>query len=250
MTYGIKKKKQPQWWTPLAALVLLLAAGCSAYDLGDEEQANVDVDRDDPSWDGGIGRLVELKCASCHTEDKDTFVPANTPDTIDDISQRGFFDPEKNAARMRMVYRRVYGETDMPMPPEFATQLTPRERAAFKTFLEERLPKQLEQKATPCDPRGKNLSFANDVRPLVLENCANPGCHGGEDPGAGLPSFDDEKTLLSHKQLALEYLREGVMPPGRPNFGKTQAGQTLIDWLCIKTNEDTRAGMIGTITVR
>ncbi len=116
-------------------LIFPTLMSCEAYDLGAEQADHVAVASESPAWDNGIGELVSKKCASCHTSNRSKFVPQNTPEAYDSLGSQAFFTSSQVLAR---VIARVEN-TEVPMPPNFATPLYEDEKSALITFAKERL---------------------------------------------------------------------------------------------------------------
>lgn len=114
-------------------LLSLLLSSCSkSYDLGSESQVNVEVSDSElttPTWNSPIYKIVETKCATCHSRYRDQFVPANTPSYYDDLLDEDFF--ELNSPE---ILDRINDEED-PMPPNFSTPLTQREKQALRNYI-------------------------------------------------------------------------------------------------------------------
>ena len=69
-----------------------------------------------------------------------------------------------------------------------------------------------------CDTT--NISYSNDLRPLLDESCAYVGCHAGNSPSAqlDLTDYQDVKRIADNGQLVNRISRPsgdpGLMPPG------------------------------------
>ncbi|MGA0261350.1 MAG: hypothetical protein ACO3NI_14465, partial [bacterium] len=61
----------------------MLLMSCSEADtLGDEPPDEIVIEGT-PTWENGIGELVELKCASCHQVPASSYTPHGTPENLD-----------------------------------------------------------------------------------------------------------------------------------------------------------------------
>ena len=116
----------------LFTLCFLLISCSKSFDLGGEDQFNVEVSKEEleaPSWDYPVYQIVELKCASCHSRKRDQFVPTITPSYYDDILDLDFFTYNKNE-----ILDRIMNEENI-MPPNYSTPLSPREKKALINFI-------------------------------------------------------------------------------------------------------------------
>ncbi len=55
-----------------------------------------------------------------------------------------------------------------------------------------------------------NISFSNDVQPVIDANCAVAGCHV---PGNGIPVWDSYETISAYADRIAERTLNGEMPP-------------------------------------
>ena len=112
---------------------LLTLFGCSkSYDLGERDLYFVEISDSElqtPTWNSPTFEIVKTKCASCHTAYRDQFVPSNTPSDFDEILDEDFFALNKNE-----ILERIQDEEE-PMPPNFATPLSSREKEALLNYL-------------------------------------------------------------------------------------------------------------------
>ena len=116
--------------------VVTLMISCSSSDLGDKKQDRVSVDMSLTGWDNGAGKVIAQKCASCHTDHRSGFVPANTPMSINGIEPLDFFKKPENRGVAKMMRKRIEAVGQKrQMPPRFATPLYDDERAAVLSFL-------------------------------------------------------------------------------------------------------------------
>lgn len=204
--------------------LVLLGAACSrSYDLGSEPVEEVAVNEVNPTWENGIGQLMTSKCGNCHVPRPGPFVPPNTPLSFD------FTQKETTTSfRCRVAARTLEGNPT-PMPPDFATPLTAREKAALKAYLAT-LP--------PCEtltPAGTETSLTyDDVKGSLVTDCASAGCH--VQPGAAANydlSESNKETILTrtYADKALSRIADGSMPLGRPQWKDSEAGKKVIEWL-------------------
>ncbi len=68
-----------------------------------------------------------------------------------------------------------------------------------------------------CDPTP--ATFGGVIEPLVASNCAEPGCHSGPSPAAGI-AFGEHADVAAMAPLMLERMNRnpgdaGLMPPNR-----------------------------------
>jgi uncharacterized membrane protein len=211
---------------------LLFLTSCSSYDLGDKPPDKVAVNPQESEWETGIGALIELKCASCHQSDKGSFVPANTPNTLDNIGNREFFMDPENVGKIALARSRITAR-DKPMPPEFATPLTSDERLALTNFFDQRLSELQLNGESFCERLNRQspsqVSY-QDVQPIVTANCARAGCHNADSIKP--PPLTTKPQLVDLAENALVQLEAGTMPVGNPDFLQSDAGVTLAAWLC------------------
>jgi mono/diheme cytochrome c family protein len=193
--------------------VILLAFGCKAYDLGDEEAFAVAVDKESPTWENGIGELITRKCASCHTADRDTYVPTNTPHTFDDLHKQEFV--ETNAFSIQSY---VFDNETTPMPPSFATQLTADEKSALEAYLTP-LVTTIE---SMCGETKEVATTYAATEALITRDCAS--CHASE--------FSSLDKVKSSRRAMITYIHNGSMPQGNPTYKDSADGTTMFEWLC------------------
>jgi hypothetical protein len=58
----------------------------------------------------------------------------------------------------------------------------------------------------------ENVSFSDDVYPIIANSCALPGCHVGNFPNGNFTSYDDLKIRVDNGELYFR-LTSGQMPP-------------------------------------
>ncbi|MGA0192407.1 MAG: hypothetical protein ACO3LW_16515 [bacterium] len=115
----------------------LLLMSCSEADtLGDDPPDEIVIEGT-PTWENGIGELVELKCASCHQVPASSYTPEGTPATLDlrhyDTagSVRGG-DSLGIWITAGILEKQLGGIRKMPL--EYATPLTDREISYLKIW--------------------------------------------------------------------------------------------------------------------
>ena len=112
---------------------LLLFFSCAkSFDQGElalDEVAFSDAVLASPTWNDPIYQIVESKCSSCHTVNRNQFVPSNTPNSFDDIDDESFFTTNRAE-----ILARIQDES-FPMPPTFATPLSSRESEALIRYI-------------------------------------------------------------------------------------------------------------------
>lgn len=255
---------------PITLLLTLLSAsfmyGCYSHDLGDEKPNQVPVKLGLADWDNA-GAVIGAKCASCHTVDRRSFVPANTPRHLDQMGARDFYTNRKNRNLIRDMLESVVGEDDagdrgrelgiisgrdgddhgdghedgpndsqddhVVMPPKFATPLYADEKEALVGFLRASL-KALESSTPNPPPVGPELPPPpvplkfSDVESIVIANCAKSGCHDG---ASGLVSLRTREDFVKMRSRPLNALKRGSMPADNPDFRDTEDGKKLIQYL-------------------
>lgn len=205
-----------------AVVLILILASCSkSYDLGDKSADAIPVDTANPTWDNGVGAVIQAKCVNCHTPaaKRSQFVPGNTPSTIDDISSESFF---ADAAKASLVQGRVFNDTATPMPPKFATPLTADERSALSTWIGTKTI----SITTICGSTGSSAWTFTDASAVLNSGCG--GCHSS----APRVAFTSIATVRSYRSTMLQYLNQGSMPPSNPTYKASGNGALLFNWLC------------------
>ena len=200
----------------LSTGVFFLLAACAAYDLGSSGNTFYEPpDINAPKWNEGISLIVEKKCATCHTSTTAWYKPKNTPDLpnssnpnfgLNYIALEAFFDKQNSLMSLvKKCVESTCGKEDIPMPPTYATPLSPNEKTALLNFV------------TPLIPAATiNLSKSFNDR------CS--GCHGadgrsGSYPKLGGPAgspktFEQFKTIIQNGQSGM---------PAQPNYDISQA---------------------------
>jgi cytochrome c5 len=200
----------------LSTGVFFLLTACAAYDLGSSGNTFYEPpDVNAPQWGEGISLIVEKKCATCHTAATPWYKPKNTPELpnssnpnfgLNYIALEAFFD--KQNSLMSLVKKCVEskcGKEDIPMPPAYATPLSPNEKTALLNFV------------TPLIPAASiNLSES------FKNTCG--GCHGadgrsGSSPKLGGPTgtaktFEQFKNIIQNGQGGMSK---------QPNYDISQA---------------------------
>jgi mono/diheme cytochrome c family protein len=186
----------------LSTGVFFLLTACAAYDLGSSGNTFYEPpDVNAPQWGEGISLIVEKKCATCHTAATPWYKPKNTPELpnssnpnfgLNYIALEAFFD--KQNSLMSLVKKCVEskcGTENIPMPPAYATPLSPNEKTALLNFV------------TPLIPAATiNLSES------FKTTCG--GCHGADGRSGSFPklggptgtakTFEQFKTIIQNGQ--------------------------------------------------
>ena len=124
----------------------MLLMSCSEADtLGDEPPDEIVIEGS-PTWENGIRKLVELKCASCHQVPASSYTPAGTPATLDlryYNSTAGTNGGKSIGVWIRagILEKQLGGIRKMPL--EYATPLTDREIAYLKDWSDNGTPEKL-----------------------------------------------------------------------------------------------------------
>lgn len=113
---------------------LTLIFSCSKnYELGSLAPDEVFISQEaleNPTWENSIEEIVTQKCSNCHKVNRDQYVPTNTPNTFDDINDYDFFLINKDYIKDRIL------DSVNPMPPNFSTPLTEKEKEVILRFIE------------------------------------------------------------------------------------------------------------------
>ena len=128
----------------ICCLFLMLA--CSEADtLGDEPPTEIVIEGS-PTWENGIGELVELKCASCHQVPASSYTPHRTPEDLD----LRYYQPSEgrgsHSLRFWIGDNTTEGILEKPlgvtrkMPLDYATPLTDREISYLKDWVSNNSP--------------------------------------------------------------------------------------------------------------
>lgn len=80
---GSKKVNHPLPLAAAMALALLLLAGCLEADSLGQEPVDEILFSGTPTWSNGVGELMQLKCAICHSVPPGAVSPATTPPDLD-----------------------------------------------------------------------------------------------------------------------------------------------------------------------
>ena len=115
----------------------LLLMSCSEADtLGDEPPDEIVIEGT-PTWENGIGELVEMKCASCHQVPASSYTPEGTPATLD-LRQYVTAGSVQGGDKLGIwitagiLEKQLGGIRKMPL--EYATPLTDREITYLKDW--------------------------------------------------------------------------------------------------------------------
>ena len=115
----------------------MLLMSCSEADtLGDEPPDEIVIEGT-PTWENGIGELVEMKCASCHQVPASSYTPEGTPATLD-LRQYVTAGSVQGGDKLGIwitagiLEKQLGGIRKMPL--EYATPLTDREITYLKDW--------------------------------------------------------------------------------------------------------------------
>lgn len=75
------------------------------------------------------------------------------------------------------------------------------------------------------DCEGSTASLANDIMPILQQNCAVAGCHVS---GTGRPNFTNKATVIQFASQIRTNTQSGIMPPATSGKSLTAAEKTLI----------------------
>lgn len=200
---------------------VLGTAACRSNDLGSARPDKVKVDLSLSGWESGAGQVIAQKCANCHTTQRSSFVPANTPETLDAIQSIDFFKNTENLGLFIAMRKRI--ETEDPkkqMPPRFATPLYDDEKAVVLEFL-----KSLEGgDQPPVPPPARKLTF-QDISTIVEKSCG--GCHDGDNAF----TLRTREDFVAIKPAPLDAIMAGTMPRRKPGWKDSPDGLAVIEWL-------------------
>jgi hypothetical protein len=177
------------------SFVSILSA-CTAYDFGGTGDYFYEVaNPEKPSWNDGIGVVVEKKCGTCHTQSNPWYKPQNVPELpntqnvvfgLNFISQEAFFSPEnKLLPLVKKCIESTCGKDNIPMPPNYATPLSESEKKALLAYI------------TPIIP-----VVVSSLSDTFKANCS---CHGADGKSGFAPklgttrySLDEFKNIISN----------------------------------------------------
>jgi hypothetical protein len=72
-----------------------------------------------------------------------------------------------------------------------------------------------------------DISFSNDVKPIIASNCAVSGCHNGSQ----FPDFSDDENIFENASRIKSRTESGSMPPaGRPDLTNEEI-QAIACWV-------------------
>lgn len=121
-------------------LSLLLLAGCLEADTLGQEPFDEIVIAGTPTWSNGVGELMQLKCAVCHSVPPGSVSPATTPADLD-LNVHLPYGSVRGAVDIRVpflaagILRAGGGSSDRPqMPLIYATPLTAAEINALEAW--------------------------------------------------------------------------------------------------------------------
>lgn len=175
--------------SPIISQVIVLLgfilSACSAYDLGSEGIYKYDIGNqvENPPWENAIDVIVEKKCATCHTSANPWYKPKNVDSSgyskqLESIATKDFWKKgEPVMTIIKECLENVCGVEKIPMPPNYATPLSPEEKQALLNFVKPLLPEAsagFSAKFTTCE-----------------------GCHGKQGAGQGnFPKLAGTKLTL------------------------------------------------------
>ncbi|NBW80134.1 hypothetical protein EBR21_00115 [bacterium] len=108
---------------------VIISACSRAETLAGLKPAPVDISAPVPTWQNGVAKLVNERCASCHSERKGEFVPTSTP--LLDFNIEAEFRSVKQRSLARIQ------DNEKPMPPTYADPLSEDERKFLEKYLTE-----------------------------------------------------------------------------------------------------------------
>ena len=154
-------------------------ASCSAYDLSKAGSIYYPpTNPDSPIWEDNINNIVAYKCGSCHTSSTPWYKPSNTPAQInpenpnfslENITLEAFFD-QRNQEMMRKVKKCLEdkcGTDAIPMPPNYATQLSAEEKTGLINFVSKFI-----------------IQSESNLSIFFQDNCSS--CHGDDGKSKGI----------------------------------------------------------------
>lgn len=237
---------------PLVVVLVALEA-CRSEDLGDKKPDVVTLRGEQVGWSDGISTIIARKCATCHTAERSQFVPANTPHSIDGMSQEHFYQEPANRGKVAAMRHRLVDTPKQPMPPPFATPLSDKEKAALSEYFEQAVARLTPKKPDPkptVDPEGEEREGegsgsggeVEEPRCQILEPtkaeveeildiyCA--GCHTSPPESPRKPALVHYEEWLKVRELARAKITEKDedmrMPPGDPEFMTSDDGLKLL----------------------
>lgn len=207
-----------------ALIAAIQLASCHSSDLGSKSPDKVSIDMSLSEWNAGAGKVIEQKCANCHTSNRSPFVPANTPHELDGIGSQAFFQDPSNSGLVKSMLRRVEStDSRRQMPPRFATPLYDDEKSVLIAFLKASIPQGSSDTPSP-NPPSVHPTFS-DVAEIVSKNCG--GCHNGRRAF----SLRSREDFVAAHPGPLNEVEAGNMPPSNPAFKDSPDGLLLIQWL-------------------
>lgn len=195
---------------------------CAAYDLGKDGTTYYKIDDPESATWNEVSFIVKDKCATCHTDEKPWYKPANTlekPNTenpnfgLNKIGLEAFFDWRNNElANVKKCIVSQCGLENIPMPPKYATQLDDNEKTALLSFVQ----KLLDEKSKN-DPSTLSSTFQ--------DNCA--GCHGSKGEGGSYPKLAGTQLEIEAFKQIIQNGKGGMKP--MPNYDITKAESDLAE---------------------
>lgn len=220
----------------LVAVSLLTLSNCESRDFGNREPDAVPMSN--ATWEGGIGTLIQKKCANCHTDSRSEFVPGNTPTHLNTIAAKEFWEEKSNLGLFSTIKHRIGETPDQPMPPTFATPFVGVEKELLQSFIDNQI-KQITLAIGPTDPikngECKKLPDWDDsIATVIRNNCAST-CHADTNPKR--KPIGNQDIWLQLRDDARLRIASGNMPPGNKAFKDTNDGKLLLGTLCLKSGE-------------
>lgn len=137
------KRSQSHWRGLVLLIVLaLFLNSCSEADtLGNEDPDEV-VITGIPTWNDGIGQLVRLKCANCHSVPANDFTPNDTPNDLN-LNVYATVGTTRGASSIGswinsgILDKNVVSgsSTIRQMPLDYSLQLTDREKDSLRDWV-------------------------------------------------------------------------------------------------------------------
>jgi|GEM_PF-5569249 len=211
-------------------VVPMSLSGCTAYDLGDEKPAIIEVDTNNPTWEYDMVPVLSRRCDNCHSTEERPFAPADAKPFKVGFATLGEATFKKKWAALSLA--RVKDGATRPMPPNYADPLTTDERTALLTYLKKATATVAGATPAGCTATSTTLTF-DGIKSFTSTACAS--CHVNTAPRGGGVALETAAQFKTHRIAAIEYLtgqRATVMPPGLPEFAQSDNGKKLIEWLC------------------
>ena len=89
----------------------------------------------------------------------------------------------------------------------------------------------LEEYYTKFNCETANISFSEDIQPIINTNCAISGCHVS---GTGLPSWETYENIAARGSDIVKMVSNGTMPPSFSGKSVTIEQVQMIDcWVSL-----------------